>query len=249
MSVRSGQSVTRVFTTRTASTGAATNADSTPTGTLYLNGTANGATVTVTNVTTGVYKAAVTMPTLAIGDAVDLRISATVASVADNAVIWQDVCDLALSSAGAADAQVKGVDDGAITQASMTSDALADKNVYDVTGRILGNSTSAFGGVGVQANVAQIAGSASAATAQKAAALAVYSGTVGSATTTTITDSGLVSTQSNNYTGRVVIFTSGTLLYQAARIASFNPSTDTLTLDAADTLTTSPTAGDTYCIV
>ncbi len=90
MSIRSGQSITKLFTTRRFDTGVATNGDSLPAGTLYINGTADAATVTVTNITTGVYKAAVTLPTLAVGDVVDIRIAATVNSVADNAVIWSD---------------------------------------------------------------------------------------------------------------------------------------------------------------
>jgi hypothetical protein len=98
MSVRSGQSVTKVFTTRRFDTGAATNGDSTPAGTLYVNGTADAAAVTVANITTGVYKAAVTLPTLAAGDVVDLRISATVNGVSDNATVWTDTKDLALDS-------------------------------------------------------------------------------------------------------------------------------------------------------
>ncbi len=100
MSVRTGQSITTEFTTRAFATGAATNADSTPTGTLYLNGTANGATVTVTNVATGLYKAAVTMPTLAVGDVVAILIAATVSSISDNAKIWEDSADVALDSSG-----------------------------------------------------------------------------------------------------------------------------------------------------
>ncbi len=98
MSVRSGQSITVLFTTRAAATGVATNATGTPTGTLYVNGTADAATVTVTNITTGVYKAAVTLPTLAAGDIVGLSINATVSGVADNGVIWGDTKDLALDS-------------------------------------------------------------------------------------------------------------------------------------------------------
>lgn len=93
MSVRSSQAITKVFTTRRFDTGAATNADSTPTGTLYVNGTANAATVTVTNITTGVYKAAVTLPSLSLGDVVDLRVAATVNSVTDNGIIWTDTSD------------------------------------------------------------------------------------------------------------------------------------------------------------
>ncbi len=98
MSVRSAQAITKLFTTRAFATGAATDATGTPTGTLYVNGTADAASVTVTNITTGVYKAAVTLPTLAVGDIVDMRINATVSAVTDNAIIWSDTKDLALDS-------------------------------------------------------------------------------------------------------------------------------------------------------
>ena len=91
MSIASGQAVTRIFTTAHPATKAPTDADATPTGTLYVNGTADAATVTVTNITTGVYKAAVTLPALSVGDDVDMRIAATVATVATEAVFtsWQ----------------------------------------------------------------------------------------------------------------------------------------------------------------
>ncbi len=72
MSVRSAQAITVEFTTRVFSTGVGTNADSTPTGTLVLNGVDNAASVTVTNIDTGRYKAAVTLPTLAVNDIVEL---------------------------------------------------------------------------------------------------------------------------------------------------------------------------------
>ena len=57
MSVRSAQSITVLFTTRAFATGVGVNADSLPTGTLYVNGVANGATVTITNLDTGRYTA------------------------------------------------------------------------------------------------------------------------------------------------------------------------------------------------
>ncbi len=120
MSVQSGQSITCVFTTRRFDTGAATNGDSTPTGTLYVNGVSNAASVTVTNVTTGVYKAAVTLPTLAVGDVVDLRISATVNSVTDNAVVWRDTKDLLIDASGKTSPA-----DGSITDATITLPAEA----------------------------------------------------------------------------------------------------------------------------
>ena len=92
--VKTGQAVTAVFTTAAPTTGAATNADSLPTGVLYVNGTANGATVTVTNITTGRYKAAVTLPSLAAGDVVDIHIAATVGGVAGGGVVWSAVGDI-----------------------------------------------------------------------------------------------------------------------------------------------------------
>src|SRR5215471_11886824 len=104
MSVRSGQSITVEFTTRRADTGSATNADSLPTGTLIVNGTDNAATVTVTNIATGRYKAAVTLPTLAVGDIIELNINATVNSVTDNAIIYRDTKDLVIDAAGLVDA-------------------------------------------------------------------------------------------------------------------------------------------------
>lgn len=100
MSVRSGQTITVLFTTRRFDTGAATDADSTPSGVLYVNGTANGASVTVTNLGTGLYKAAVTLPTLSLFDLVALVISATVNSVSDNAVVWSEMKDIAIDASG-----------------------------------------------------------------------------------------------------------------------------------------------------
>lgn len=91
--VKTGQAVTAVFATSSPATGAATSADSTPTGTLYVNGTADAATVTVTNITTGRYKAAVTLPTLAAGDVVDIWIAATVGGIAGGGVVWSAAAD------------------------------------------------------------------------------------------------------------------------------------------------------------
>jgi hypothetical protein len=99
MSVRSGQSITVDFTTRD-STGALANADSLPAGTLVVNGTDNAASVTVTNKATGRYKAAVTLPALAVGDVVQLYVAATVGGVGDGDVIWEDSKDVLLDGSG-----------------------------------------------------------------------------------------------------------------------------------------------------
>src|SRR5215471_16957127 len=98
MSVRSAQSVVVEFTTSNPTPQAASNADSLPTGTLVVNGTDNAAAVTITNVDTGRYKAAVTLPTLVAGDIVELAISATVATIAGKAIVWRDTKDMLLST-------------------------------------------------------------------------------------------------------------------------------------------------------
>ncbi len=83
-----GDSYAKTFTV-SDSTGAAANADSTPAGSLYRNGVADGAvTVTVTNPATGVYKAAATIPgAYAADDVVELLIAATVDGVATKAIV------------------------------------------------------------------------------------------------------------------------------------------------------------------
>lgn len=94
MGVKASESVTVSFTTQTPSTGAATDADGTPTGTFRRNGTNDGAvTVTVTNIATGDYKAAFTMPAGASeGDECELIVSATVGGVTGKAPVWRDTC-------------------------------------------------------------------------------------------------------------------------------------------------------------
>jgi hypothetical protein len=88
MVIRPSQSVTALFETRNAD-GEEQDADSTPTGTLYVNGASNGATVTVANVATGLYKFAVTIPSdLAAGDVAQVRVTATVDEVTGRGLVW-----------------------------------------------------------------------------------------------------------------------------------------------------------------
>jgi hypothetical protein len=68
--------------------GAAVNADSTPTGTLYQNGTSDAAAVTITNVTTGAYKGSVTVPGgFAAGDEVAVLVVPVVGGI--TARFWE----------------------------------------------------------------------------------------------------------------------------------------------------------------
>jgi hypothetical protein len=93
MSVKTAQAVTVEFCTANPATAAAQNGDALPTGILYVDGTADGATVTVTNITTGAYKAAVTLPALTAGQIVALRISAVVEGRPGTDIVWQDSAD------------------------------------------------------------------------------------------------------------------------------------------------------------
>ena len=90
--VKSEQAVTVEFTTHDTSD-VLTDADATPVGTLVVNGTDNGATVTETNVSTGRYKAAFTLPALSAGDIVELYVTATIDSDSCGGVVWRDVVD------------------------------------------------------------------------------------------------------------------------------------------------------------
>ena len=95
MITKPGETVTVDFTTQTAATGALTDADSLPTGTVSKNGTDDGTvTVTVTNKATGRYKASFTVPVSYVaGDEVDLYIAATVATIAGGGVVWRTTID------------------------------------------------------------------------------------------------------------------------------------------------------------
>jgi hypothetical protein len=86
---KTGETVAVQFCVSDPATGGLVNADALPTGSLILNGVANAATVTVANVSTGVYSASVTLPTITDGDKLQLRIAATVATVAGGGIVWQ----------------------------------------------------------------------------------------------------------------------------------------------------------------
>ena len=82
-----GDTVYTVFTLTDAD-GAASDADSLPTAAVYLNGVANGASVTVTDLGTGLYSATWTNPG-ANGNTVSVVASFTMDGVASHATIWE----------------------------------------------------------------------------------------------------------------------------------------------------------------
>lgn len=104
MSVATGELVTQIFTTANPATSAAVDADSLPTGALWIDGVVNAATVTITNLAgTGVYSFAVTMPTLTLGQRVQVVVSATVLDVALVGAVWGDQCTLLATQASVDD--------------------------------------------------------------------------------------------------------------------------------------------------
>jgi hypothetical protein len=262
MSVRSAQSITKVFTTRRFDTGAATNADSTPTGTLYVNGTADGASVTVTNITTGLYKAAVTLPTLALNDIVDLRISATVNSVTDNAVVWSDTKDVFAGTfpdvaAGAAGGLFIAGSNAATTVAGLTTGALACTTIT-ASGAVAFQSTfavttstslaalscttlTASGAVAFQSTFAVTTSTSLAAlscTTLTASGAVAFQSTLAVTGTTTLAalNTGAIGTGNVTITG--TLSTSGTTTFNALTV------TNALTVSGATTLTGAVTASN-----
>lgn len=115
MIIKTGQAITVLFATADPTTGAATDADALPVGTLYVNGVADAAVVTVANIAIGIYKASLTLPGLATGDLVALRIAATMTGVAGEAIVWQAVADTARVSEVKADTAEIGVAGAGLT--------------------------------------------------------------------------------------------------------------------------------------
>lgn len=112
--VKTGASVALQFLVSDAN-GALSNADALPTGTLVKNAAATADVVTVANVTTGVYSASVTMPTLAAGDIMQIRVAATIGGVTTGGLIWRD------------DADTKYISENNAPTADQNADALLDR--------------------------------------------------------------------------------------------------------------------------
>lgn len=94
-SYKPGDSYTRYFTTCDPATGAAKDADATPTVTVFHSGTGSGAFALVaTKVGTGVYSVAGAIPgTFVSGDVVNLVVNATVGGIAGKAPLDSFVID------------------------------------------------------------------------------------------------------------------------------------------------------------
>lgn len=95
MTVKTGSAWAGTFVTLDA-TGALATPSSGPAGVLYVDGTANAATVTITG--SNPYKWAVTLPTLTAGQRVDMYITATISSIATAGIVASAQADTVLTS-------------------------------------------------------------------------------------------------------------------------------------------------------
>jgi len=93
MSIAAGMTITKLFVVENPSTRAAVDADALPTGELYVAGAADAATVTVSHISTGLYKASILLPALTDGQVCDLVVSYSISSVAIKDVVWSDAAD------------------------------------------------------------------------------------------------------------------------------------------------------------
>ena len=97
MTVKTGTAWAGSFVTLDA-TGAVTAATGTPSGTLYVDGVANAATVTITG--SNPYKWAVTLPALTAGQRVDMYITGTIDSIATAGFVASEQADTSILSDG-----------------------------------------------------------------------------------------------------------------------------------------------------
>lgn len=150
--LKSAQAVVAQFLTLRGD-GALADADALPTGTVVVNGVDNGAAVTVANVTTGEYKATVTLPALTAGDIVQLRANYAIDGITTARIVPFQVGDTSRTSdiattLGAAGAGLTGlpavtlaasqhviVDSGTVTTVTnpVTAGTVSDKTGYSLT--------------------------------------------------------------------------------------------------------------------
>lgn len=137
MTVKTGTAWAGSFVTLDA-TGAVTAATGTPTGTLYVDGTANGASVTISG--SNPYKWSVTLPSLTAGQRVDMYITATIATIATAGFVASEQADTTLLSdgvtidpTGIATSAALAVVDANVDAIKVKTDALDNSAVTFVT--------------------------------------------------------------------------------------------------------------------
>lgn len=139
MSVKTGQAWAGTFVTLDA-TGALSAG--TPSGVLYVDGVANGASVTITG--SNPYKFSVTLPTLTAGQRVDMYITATISTIATASVVASEQADTLLVSdvVGADSDTLETLSDQIDTIATWSSAAISASYASGAISDIRGSSWS-----------------------------------------------------------------------------------------------------------
>jgi len=131
MTIKTGSAWAGLFVTLDA-TGALATPGTGPAGVLYVDGVANGASVTISG--SNPYKWAVTLPSLTAGQRVDMYITATISSIATAAVVASEQVDTVILSDGVT---VASIANNAITAAAIAQYAIdADSIKNDVVTKI-----------------------------------------------------------------------------------------------------------------
>jgi len=130
--IKSGQDWAGIFATYD-SDGSLKAPSSGPTGTLYIDGTSNAATVTITG--SNPYKFSVTLPTLTAGQRVDMYITATISSIATAGIVASDQADTSLISDVKADTADILADTG--TDGVLISSGTGAKQIDLSSGKVL----------------------------------------------------------------------------------------------------------------
>ena len=136
MTVKTGSAWAGTFVTLDA-TGALATPGPGPAGVLYVDGTANGATVTITG--SNPYKWAVTLPSLTAGQRVDMYITATISTIATAAIVASEQADTSLASDVKTDTAAILADTG--TDGVLISSGTGAKQISLDSGKVLLQAT------------------------------------------------------------------------------------------------------------
>jgi hypothetical protein len=145
MIIKASQNIIVFFSTINATTGAAEDADSLPTGVLYENGSDSGEVITISNVDTGLYSASFSIPSdAAEEDVYDLVVEGTVNGVAGIGSIWRGSISAVINFPAGAEPLTYTVTD------TVSSDPVSGVDVWistDLPGTIIiwRGTTDAFG--------------------------------------------------------------------------------------------------------
>ena len=220
-----------------------------PVGTLYVDGVANGATVTISNISTGLYKFSVTLPSLTAGQSVEIYVTATVSGSALGRVVASDIGDtVRLSDTLTANPSSGGITSssfasGAITAASIAADAIGASElsadaVAEIADAVYDEAYADHKTAGTFGKLFDILRKS----------MHIVEGTVASgATPTTSTFRTNLTAATGAYNHQYLVFLDGALVDQGSPVYTYTQTNGVVLLQEA--LTAAPSVGDTFVIL